>query len=193
MKTSQIVLVLTLLFTGCDVPELETPQAPVPTQQAVTGAPDAGSASSADQVAADPQAASTQQVPQSSNPGSMNPNEPPPVTSTPREVSDLDPARGKKSRAAGGYLGAVGGARFYAEHSMIFNQVEQAMNLFNAEHGYYPRSQEEFRDKIIRPNNISLPPLDPGVEYLYDPQEHKLMVWRPDDKETAPEALEGAP
>jgi hypothetical protein len=181
---------LLLAASGCGVPELETPQTAV-TAQPTTTAPDESAPD--EQTPADQQSATNASEPQSSNPGSPNPNEPPPVTSTPREVSDLDPARGKKSRAAGGYLGAVGGARFYAEHSLIFDQVRQALEMFNASNGYYPRSQEEFRDQIIRPNNIQLPALDAGVEYLYSPEEHKLMVWRPEDAETAPEPIEGAP
>jgi hypothetical protein len=187
MKTSQFAaLGMVLALTGCDVPELETPQAaaPAPTGQVAT-APEASSPVEQTQPAQDPAVSQ-----QSSNPGSPNPNEPPPVTSTPREVSDLDPTKGKKSRAAGGYLGAVAGARFYAEHSLIFDQVRQALELYNAEHGNYPKSQEEFLKVIIRPNNIGLPPLDPGVEYLYDPEDHKLKVWRPEDTETAPEPVE---
>lgn len=126
----------------------------------------------------------------SANPGSPNPNEPPAVTDAPREVSDLDPAKGKKSRAAGGYLGAVAGARFYAEHSMIFNNMKHSLDLFNASEGRYPNSHEEFMTAIIQANQIALPELDPGVEYIYDPEDHKLKIWQPEDAETAPVAIE---
>lgn len=128
-------------------------------------------------------------APQSSNPGSTNPNEPPAVDGAPREVTALDPAKGKKSRAAGGYFGAIGGARFYAEHSMIFNNMKHSLDLFNATEGRYPNSHEEFMTTIIQANQIALPELDPGVEYLYDPEDHQLKVWRPEDPDTAPEAL----
>jgi hypothetical protein len=128
-------------------------------------------------------------APQSANPGSANPNEPPAVDGAPREVTALDPAKGKKSRAAGGYFGAIGGARFYAEHSMIFNNMKHSLDLFNASEGRYPNSHEEFMAAIIQANQIALPELDPGVEYLYDPEDHQLKVWRPEDPDTAPESL----
>lgn len=191
MKTIHFAIVgLGIAITGCDVPELETPQAknmgvttPVVTDPAQTN----------ETVPVEPAPVAETDPAVSSNPGSPNPNEPPPVTSAPREVSDLDPSKGKKSRAAGGYLGAVAGARFYAEHSLIFDQVRQALELYNAEHGNYPKSNEEFLTAIIRPNNIGLPALDPGVEYIYDPEDHKLKVWRPEDSAAAPEALENGP
>jgi hypothetical protein len=142
----------------------------------------------ATESSADPAAPTA--APTSSNPGSPNPNEPPPVTDAPREVSDLDPAKGKKSRAAGGYLGAVAGARFYAEHSMIFNNMKHALELYNGTEGRYPKSHEEFMKVIIQANQIALPALDPGVEYIYVPEDHKLKVWRPEDAETPPVAIE---
>lgn len=167
-----------LLLAGCEVPELETPQASAPaTQQATT-------------VAEQPAVEEPAAEPQTINPGSPNPNEPPAATSTPREVTALDPARGKKSRATGGYLGAVAGARFYAEHALIFDQVTYALKLYNAEHGEYPKSHEEFMNKIIKYNQLRLPPLDRGVEYIYVPEEHKLMIWRPEVPDEQPSAVE---
>jgi hypothetical protein len=139
---------------------------------------------------AQPAAGDQSAAPTSANPGSPNPNEPPAVTSTPRELTGLDPAKGKKSRAAGGYLGAVAGARFYAEHSMIFNNMKHSLDLFNASEGRYPNSHEEFMTAIIQANQIALPELDPGVEYIYDPEDHKLKIWQPEDTETAPVAIE---
>jgi len=51
----------------------------------------------------------------------------PAVTAEPREVTANDPTKGKKSRQAGGYLGAVGHARFYAEHQLIFTSIDHAL------------------------------------------------------------------
>jgi len=102
------------------------------------------------------------------------------VVSAPREVKATDPTRGKRSRAAGGYLGAVFGARFYAEHSLIFDSIKHALNLYWGEHGYYPKTHDEFMEKIIRFNQIQLPELDPGVEYLYDPEDHQLKIHKPE-------------
>jgi len=34
--------------------------------------------------------------------------------------------------------------------------------------------------KIVDFNKIQLPELDEGVEYIYDPEDHKLKIHRPD-------------
>jgi hypothetical protein len=94
-----------------------------------------------------------------------------PVTDEPREFTAKDPVKGRRSRAAGGYLGAVGATRFYAEHQMIINNINYALKLFEASEGRYPQSHEEFMDKIIRANNIQLPELVEGEEYIYVPEE----------------------
>ena len=94
----------------------------------------------------------------------------------PREFTALDPKKGKKSRSVGGYAGAVFGARFWAEHQMILNNINYALKLYNAEHGNYPKTHDEFMTKIIRANQIQLPELDEGVEYMYDPEDHTLKV-----------------
>ncbi len=96
----------------------------------------------------------------------------------PREFTANDPKRGKKSRAVGGYAGAVFGARFWAEHQMIINQIKHALDLYNAEHGFYPKTEKEFEEKIIQFNQIQLPELDEVQEYIYDPADHTLKVQR---------------
>ena len=75
----------------------------------------------------------------------------------PREFTAKDPKRGKKSRAVGGYAGAVFGARFSAEHRMIINQYKQALSFYNATNGFYPKTHDEFMEKIIQANQIKLP------------------------------------
>ena len=92
----------------------------------------------------------------------------------PREFTANDPKRGKRSRGVGGYAGAVFGARFWAEHQMIINNIKHALDLYNAEHGNYPKTHEEFMEKIIDANQIALPELDEGQEYIYDPEDHTL-------------------
>ena len=161
MKTCTFLVIAALLaFTvGCEVPEVDTSQS---------------------SVASTP----VEEVPAETEDETIDmsgvPNEPPPVTSTPREFEAKDAKKGKKSRKAGGYLGAVAGARFWAEHEMIRNSYTHAMNLYNAEKGHYPKTHEEFMEKIIKFNNIVLPELEPGVEYLYDPEDHTLKIHRPE-------------
>lgn len=180
-KSLPIVVLITIVLVGCDVPDLEKEQAKQPAAPVTQSAPEQTS----QPVTQEPAAQPTEQVTTSTNP-----NEPPAVTGEAREVTALDPKKGKLSREAGGYLGATMAARVYAENAMIFNNMNYAVKLYQAETGEYPKSHAEFMDKIIRANQIALPELDPGVEYIYDPADHKLKIWRPADAETAPVSLE---
>ena len=100
--------------------------------------------------------------------------------SEPREATGLDPKKGKKSRKEGGYLGSVLGAGMYAQHQVIFLQVKQAINLDYGLNGDFPKSHEEFMERVIKFNNLQLPELDEGDEYLYDPEDHTLKIYRPE-------------
>ena len=92
----------------------------------------------------------------------------------PQEFTANDPKKGKSSRSAGGYAGAVFGARFWAEHQMTINLIKKGLSLYNAEHGNYPKTHDEFMEKIIDDGQIQLPELDQGQEYIYDPEDHTL-------------------
>ena len=66
---------------------------------------------------------------------------------------------------------------FYAQEKTVFDmQIPQALNLFQASEGRYPESEEEFMQKIIKANQIVLPKLPEGDEYVYDVPSHTLMV-----------------
>ncbi|MDO4587122.1 MAG: hypothetical protein Q4C95_07480 [Planctomycetia bacterium] len=66
---------------------------------------------------------------------------------------------------------------FAAQEMSVFNfSIPQALNLFQASNGYYPKSQQEFDDQIIKANQINLPKLQEGDQYYYDPETAKLMV-----------------
>lgn len=165
MNTSTFFTLAALLTLtiGCEAPEVdvvETSVAPPPAEETTaepTGEPEE---EAVDMAAVE--------------------NEPPPITSVPREFEAKDAKRGKKSRKAGGYLGAVAGARFYAEYEMVINTYKHALNLYWGMEGRYPESHEEFMEKIIKFNKIQLPELEAGVEYLYDPEDHLLKVYRPE-------------
>jgi hypothetical protein len=57
--------------------------------------------------------------------------------------------------------------------------VPHALDLYRAEHGHFPKTQEEFEEKILKPNNITLPELPEGHRYVYDPQKGELMIEYP--------------
>jgi hypothetical protein len=57
-------------------------------------------------------------------------------------------------------------------------QVTQAVDLFNASEGRYPKDHEEFMQRIIKENNIKLPVLPYKGKYMYDVEHHELVVVR---------------
>jgi len=71
-------------------------------------------------------------------------------------------------------------AGFRARERISFMLIDDAMNKYKAmndDNG--PASHEEFMNKIVRANNIILPQLYPGEEYLYDPKDGELKVRKP--------------
>lgn len=58
-------------------------------------------------------------------------------------------------------------------------KLPHAMNLYKAEHGNFPKTQEEFMRDIIELNQIKLPELPAGHRYVYEPKTGELMVERP--------------
>ncbi len=54
--------------------------------------------------------------------------------------------------------------------------VPQAVNLFQASEGRFPKSHEEFMDKIIKANRIVLPQLPEGMTYRFHPDTGELWV-----------------
>ncbi|MEX2306304.1 MAG: hypothetical protein WD738_01850 [Pirellulales bacterium] len=85
-------------------------------------------------------------------------------------VTSHSPKKGR-TLEGGGYLSIVAGTRFWAEHQIILNNILHATRLWEAEHGRYPKTQEEFMREIIEPNEpaTALPELPEGWEYYYDP------------------------
>ena len=55
-------------------------------------------------------------------------------------------------------------------------QITQAINLFYAEKGHYPKTHQQFIDEIIKRNKITLPVLPGKKQYMYDVANHKLVV-----------------
>lgn len=68
---------------------------------------------------------------------------------------------------------------FQAREQIIFLTVQQALNLYEGEHGHKPKTEDEFMKQVIEFNQIKLPQLPPGSKYKYDPQKGELMVERP--------------
>lgn len=76
--------------------------------------------------------------------------------------------------------GAAAMSSFYAmKERLAYNvQVKQALDLFEASEGRKPNSHEEFEEKILKANNLTLPELPEGSRYEYDPATGDLIVWK---------------
>jgi len=98
------------------------------------------------------------------------------------EVVKADVGVGIKGRSLDQYEGAVvtpAKAYFTVREKVVFQiQIPQAMQFFEAENGFTPKSEEEFMEKIIQANGIKLPELPPDARYVYDVEAKELQVVR---------------
>ena len=106
------------------------------------------------------------------------------------DVSVNEPAQDTRKKAQGGVgkrgQGYGGGAvseparqYFQIRERIVFQvQVPQALNTYKAldPQGKGPQTHDEFMEKVIRANGLTLPELPPGIEYQYDPETEELMV-----------------
>lgn len=79
-------------------------------------------------------------------------------------------------------------AYFDMKEDIVFNiQLKQAMQLFKAQDnfGKGPQSHEEYMQKIVKANNITLPKLPEGMRYIYKPDIEELWV-EPIEQSDAP-------
>src|SRR5206468_9336468 len=95
------------------------------------------------------------------------------VVTTPR-ITAKDPI----TLSGNAYVTAIG--------KTSIGNIEYALKLYQAETGEFPKTYEEFMEKIIKANNIALPKLPFYQEYGYDAPSHKLVIIEyPDRKKAA--------
>jgi hypothetical protein len=108
-----------------------------------------------------------------------------PADPGPQELVPALPGVGKQGQIVGdggGPLTTPAAALFKTQQKVVFEiQIRQALQLYQAEHGHYPKTHDEFMERIIQFNRIQLPELPAGHEYVYDPEQGQLMVRRPVD------------
>jgi hypothetical protein len=184
MRAVAPLTVLSLvLFVGCEVPELESPQASVASSAAQPAEP--GMLEQAAHV--DPESF----LPDGRVDMRGVAGEPPMTTGVPREISPKDPKQGKLSRKSGGALGTTMQSMPWVKNETTFNLViKPALVQYEVMHNGYPKNHQEFMEKFIPemcPQVLPLPELEPGDEYLYDHEDNILKIWRP--SEATPELL----
>lgn len=90
---------------------------------------------------------------------------------------------GKKGRSLDAHEGIIvtpAKTLFAAKEKIKFEiEVPHALQLYKALEGSGPKSHDEFMEKVIKANQIQLPELPAGHEYLYDPTTETLMVKKP--------------
>jgi hypothetical protein len=74
------------------------------------------------------------------------------------------------------YYGAVASARNFMEDRILDAQIQKTLQLYVADKGYFPKTNDEYMEHIIKEGMIQLPELPPGQEYFYDPSDHELKV-----------------
>jgi hypothetical protein len=58
-------------------------------------------------------------------------------------------------------------------------KIQYGLKLYKGEHGHFPKTMEEFEEKILKLNQVKLPELPEGHRYVYDPEKGELLVERP--------------
>ncbi len=61
-------------------------------------------------------------------------------------------------------------------HQIAQMKVKQSLELFRATEGRYPKSHEEFMDKVFKIYVVELPEPLTTCEYQYDVENHELLI-----------------
>ena len=92
-----------------------------------------------------------------------------------KEIGEAKPGEEQADMQAKG-MTAVPGAYGYAVAQTSKLQIKQAVELYRAAEGEYPKDYDEFMEKIIKQNGIELPVLPGERQYKYDVENHELIV-----------------
>jgi len=110
-------------------------------------------------------------------------NPPPPAVQTPTESVKAQVGVGAKGRSldnetgVGKMISTPVSALFAVKERVAFDiQIPSALNLFRASEGRFPKSHEEFMEKIVKANQIKLPELPAGMVYRFNTELGELWV-----------------
>ena len=112
------------------------------------------------------------------------PSKPPaPAVQAPAESVKAQVGVGAKGRSLdnetgiGKMISGPVSALFAVKERVAFDiQIPQALGLFRATEGRFPKSHEEFMEKIIKANQIKLPELPAGMVYRFNTELGELWV-----------------
>lgn len=65
----------------------------------------------------------------------------------------------------------------FEQKAVLEIQIPQALQLFKATEGRFPKSHEEFMQKIVQANRIVLPELPEGAVYQFNTEKGELWVY----------------
>lgn len=101
------------------------------------------------------------------------------VGETTQDIGEFDAGAGEEVDDGKAKLNIVTGAAgaYGSAVQQVSNiAITQAVNLFHAAEGRYPKDHDEFMSKVIKKNNIRLAMLPHGRAYKYDVENHALVV-----------------
>ncbi len=106
-----------------------------------------------------------------------------PATAPAMESMKAQVGSGAKGRSldnevgVGKMISAPVSAFFAVKERVAFDiQIPQALGLFRASEGRFPKSHEEFMEKIVKANQIKLPELPAGMVYRFNTELGELWV-----------------
>ena len=175
-KHFALIAVAGAITLGCSEPELSPAASATSTSASAT-----------------PEPKKEEQVDVAGLPGPPVPEDETPVTDVPRKFTAHDPIKGRRSRSAGGYLGAVGGGAMYAKFQSMIQAIDYANELYWPQHDFsYPKSHEEYMKEVVAPalNGIPLPEIPADEELIYVPEQPE--AWLADSLDSRQYALEAA-
>lgn len=123
----------------------------------------------------------------------LPPSSPSPAASTPAPeapVAETGPDRVKADQPVRQRQSAIGRAYFNSRERVENYTFDNAITLYHAEHGEYPKSHEEFMEKLWKPLKAPMPEIEEGYEYRYDPAEHAMYKQRIDQEQEEDAAAE---
>jgi hypothetical protein len=115
------------------------------------------------------------------------PDPPPAVVGDGREPvpegmvrEEADSGAGKKGQYSPGIITTPLATYWRVQERVAYEaQVKYPLKLYRAANGSYPKTKEEFKREILKPNNVKLPELPEGHRYIYDPEKGELLIERP--------------